>query len=100
MFISNRELAEEYFQWLFEEFDKLMDEIDLSNYESRDTRIFGFIGERLLTTYIIKNNLKFKEYPVLFTERRFPILRVIYSRFPRLVVFEDVFSFFLNFFKK
>lgn len=100
MFISKREWAEEYFQWLFEVCDKLMDEIDLTNYESRDTRVFGFIGERLFTTYIIKNNPKFKEYPVLFIERRFPILRVIYSRFPRLVVFENVIAFILNNFKK
>lgn len=84
MFICKRELAEKYFQWLFEVLDKLIEEIDLSNYESRDSRIFGFIGERLLTTFILKNSLRFKEYTILFNERKYPILHVIYSKYPNL----------------
>ena len=88
MFICKKSLANDYFEWLFKVCDKLMDEIDISKYHSRDTRIFGFIGERLLTTYVVKNNLNIKEYDILLN-RKLPILNVIYVRFPKLMVFEN-----------
>lgn len=86
IFICKRELADEYFQWLFSVCDKLKNEIDLVKYDTRDSRVFAFIAERLLTTYIVKNNLKFKEYPLIITEngRKYPRLYVLFSRYPLL----------------
>lgn len=90
MFICKRELADDYFEWLFDVLNKLMDELDLTKYHSRDTRVFGFIGERLLTTYIIKNNFKIKEYDVYASERKIPILQVLCSRSSLLFELEGI----------
>lgn len=86
IFISKREKANEYFEWLFSVCDKLNDEIDLGKYNSRDPRVFAFISERLLNTYIVKNNMKVKEYPIIITEggRKYPKLYVLFSRIPIL----------------
>lgn len=92
MFICRRKLADDYLGWLFDVLDKFNRELDLSNYDSRDTRIFGFVAERLLTTYVLKNNLKIKEYPVYSTERKFPILQVLYARIPLLLSLENAIS--------
>ena len=85
IFISTREVADGYFNWVFSVFDKLSEEIDLKKYDRnlRDPRIFAFIAERLLTVYVIKNNLKVKEYETLFSERILPIVPSIFARFPR-----------------
>lgn len=89
MFICKREVADEYFTWLFGVFEKLENEINLKKYDSRDPRVYAFIAERLLTTYVLKNKLKVKEYDILFTVgRKLPILEVLYVRFPRLTKVE------------
>ena len=90
IFISSREIADEYFKWIFEVFNKLTEEIDLKKYnrDFRDPRVFAFIAERLLTVYVIKNNLKVKEYELIYSERKFPILPVIYARYPRFRIVE------------
>lgn len=96
MFICKWELADKYFTWLFDVFNKLSNEIDLSKYDSRDSRVFGFIGERLLTTFVLKNNLKIKEHELFYSERKVPILPVICARFP---IIQDVEKIFYKIFK-
>lgn len=88
MFICNRDIANRYFEWLFQVFELIEPMIDYSLY-SENPRIFGFLSERLLTTYVKKNKLKIKEYDILFSERKFPIFQIIYTRFPRLATFES-----------
>lgn len=90
MFISSRETADDFFKWIFGVLSKLSDELDLKKYtrDLRDPRVFAFIAERLLTVYVVKNNLKVKQYETLYSERKFPILQSIYARYPRLRIFE------------
>lgn len=89
LFISKREIADEYFKWLFDVLNELNNSIDLNKYASRDKRVFAFISERLFTTYIIKNNLKVKEYDIYNSDRKLPLLEVINSRFPYIRLFEQ-----------
>ena len=91
IFISKRETANEYFKWLFSVCDKLKDEIDLKKYDTRDSRVFAFIAERLFTAYIVRNNLNVKEYPLIITEggRKYLRLYVLFSRFPFLEKLEN-----------
>lgn len=98
MFISKYEIADEYFKWLFDVCDKLKNEIDFNEYDMRDSRVFGFIAERLLTTYIVKNNFNVKEYPLVITEggRKHLRLYVLFSKFPFLEKFESFLSTILN----
>lgn len=95
MFICDRNLANDYFKWLFKVFELLEPMIDYSLY-GENPRIFGFLSERLLTTFVKKNNLKIKEYDIYFSDRKFPILQVLYTRFPNLAIFESTIIKILN----
>lgn len=55
-----------YCEWLFSLLNKVETSINISNYNSYQSRIFGFMAERLLNIYVEANRLDVKEYPVLF----------------------------------
>lgn len=84
MFICKRELANEYFEWLFAVLDKVKVEIDLSNYDLETPRVLGFFSERLLTAFVLKNNLKVKEFDLYCNENPIPHLYLFNCRFPRI----------------
>lgn len=90
MFICSKELANEYFNWLFSIFNSFKEELDLSKYPENNKRIFGFFSEFLLTVYVEKNNLKVKEHYVYLSERKMPILHIIHRRFPSMNIFERI----------
>ena len=90
MFIANKELADEYFNWLFNIFKFVFDEIDFSKYPEDNQRVLGFFGEILLNVFILKNNLKIKEHYILFSDRKFPLIDVLSRRFPRLISIESL----------
>lgn len=64
MFISNKELANQYCEWLFSILFELESIIDISSYDPYQQRIFGFLSERLINVWIEHNNLKVKEFPI------------------------------------
>lgn len=82
MFICRKELADDYFEWLFDILAKMEDLIDFNKYPSGQKRILGFLAERLINVYVKKNNLKIKEKPILINDRKFPIIHVIGFRLP------------------
>ena len=57
-----------YAKWLFSLMEKFESLIDISEYTTDQARIFGFLTERLLNVWIIKNNLKIKELPMIQTD--------------------------------
>ena len=61
MFISTKELCDEYCNWLFNIFDVLENKIDLSGYDEYQQRVFGFLSERLFTVWIYSKSLNVKE---------------------------------------
>lgn len=96
MFISSKELADDYFNWVFNVFDAVCHEIDLSKYPDDNKRVFGFFGEILLNVYVLNKNLKVKEHYVLYNERKFPVLDVAIRRFPKISSAESVIGSFLG----
>ena len=71
MFISRKEIFDEYYKWLFDILFELEKRVNISNYTDYDKRIFGFLSERLLSVWLEKNNhLKIKEMPVYNTEQK------------------------------
>ena len=96
MFITRKEIANDYFEWLFFILNKLEKEIYFSEYESNNLRVLGFIGEVLLSIYVDKNNLKVKEkylyysqydklsYGVILT-KRFPLLLDTISKVAKVI---------------
>lgn len=62
MFIMKKELFNKYCEWLFSILSEM--EKSINRY-----RVLGAMGEFLLDTYIITNQLKFIEKPIIELER-------------------------------
>lgn len=68
MFITKKAKWNSYYEWLFSVFDKLEPNIDMTGYDARERRLYGYLSERLFTIYVLKNKFKVKSFPICFTE--------------------------------
>tara|TARA_B100000963_G_scaffold361865_1_gene400406 strand:- start:3541 stop:4323 length:783 start_codon:yes stop_codon:yes gene_type:complete len=68
MFISNKDIFEKYYNWIFSLLFEIESSIDLDKRSSYQKRAMGFISERLLTVYVIYNKLRIKELPTSDTK--------------------------------
>lgn len=69
MFIGKKDIMDKYCEWLFQLFDYL--EKSLDDYQARpgnQKRVFGYLSERLFGYYIYKEQIKFKQCQVIYTE--------------------------------
>lgn len=64
IFASNRELMDEYCIWVFDILQRLESITDITSYDDYQKRIFGFLSERLFTTWIHHRKLSIKELPI------------------------------------
>ena len=96
MFICRRELADNYFEWLFDILKKMDEKIDYSSYADNQQRILGYLSERLLNVYIKKHNLKVKDKPFLVTDSKLPLLYFIGYKLPILVILFKYISKLMN----
>lgn len=69
MCIMDKEKFDNYCQWLFGILFELEKKIDLSCYDGYNTRMYGFVSERLINVWIHHENLSVKEMPVYFTDK-------------------------------
>ncbi|RKI88669.1 DUF4422 domain-containing protein [Parablautia intestinalis] len=69
MFITRREILNKYCEWLFSIILEVVEKLPLDSYDSYSKRIVGFIAERLLTLWIIHNDISVKELPILFIKK-------------------------------
>lgn len=68
MFIMSRTEYDKYCSWLFLLLKQTEEEINISQYNSMQRRLFGYLSERLLDVYIVANNLKRIAYPIVYFE--------------------------------
>lgn len=97
MFICKKELADEYFNWLFTILNEFKKQNDFSAYEKGNTRVLGYLSERLLNVFVKKHDLKVKEYYILQTDARVPQLLIIENR---IKILQKLFRLILNLEKK
>ena len=69
MFIMKKELADDYFSWLFPILDSMYESMDLSGLTDFEVRLFGRVSELLFNVWLDKNNLKIKEVPFMYMEK-------------------------------
>ncbi len=69
MFIMKKEVADRYFEWLFDILFRLEAVLDISGYSDYDRRVFGFVAERLFDVWLITNNVHYTELPVINMEK-------------------------------
>ena len=71
MFVMNKKFLDEYCIWLFNILFELEKRIDISNYDDYQTRVYGFLSERLFNVWVLKKNLKIYENNIIFLEKSF-----------------------------
>ena len=68
MFVMRRDLFDAYCQWMFAILFELEKRLDISSFDAYNTRVFGFVSERLLDVWLEKNQIAYKEQNVSFME--------------------------------
>lgn len=66
MFVMPWNLFDNYCTFLFDILEKVENRLDISNYSQEDARVFGYLAERLFNVWLLKNEIKYKEVPVVF----------------------------------
>lgn len=69
MFVTHRRIFNEYCDWLFSFLIEAAEMIDVKKYGEYDKRVMGFMAERLLSTWILKQDLKIKELPYVIVTK-------------------------------
>lgn len=64
MFVMRRKMFEAYCEWLFSFIIEAAEKMDVKMYDKVSQRIIGFFAERMLTVWILKQDLKIKELPI------------------------------------
>lgn len=65
MFLMKKKDYDQYCKWLFEILFEVERRIEIST-DSYQARVLGFMSERLLNVYILKNKYKVKEVPIVY----------------------------------
>ena len=70
MFVMKKELFDEYCRWLFDILFELEKQIDITDYDKYEARVYGFLSERLFNVWLEYNQLRCVEMPVVFLEKQ------------------------------
>lgn len=70
MMIMRRDIFDSYCTWLFDVLFALEQRLDISGYSAYDSRVYGFIAERLLDVWLEANGKDYTELPYVFTEKQ------------------------------
>lgn len=70
MFIMKKSKFDEYCEWLFDVLFELEKRLDISEYNANDSRVFGFVSERLLDVWIDTKGYEYKDIPYIFMEKQ------------------------------
>lgn len=70
LMVTGIDILKDYADWLFRIFAEASSEIDVSGYDAYHKRVYGFLSEQMLLTYILKNGLSCFEAPVGLSEQK------------------------------
>ncbi|MCM0583478.1 DUF4422 domain-containing protein [Weissella diestrammenae] len=69
MFIMKQRAFQQYTDFLFGVLFEVEQRIDFSELTGQDQRALGFLGERLMDVWLLKNQMTYQEFPVVTTEK-------------------------------
>ncbi|PIF02085.1 MAG: hypothetical protein CR996_01355 [Draconibacterium sp.] len=69
IFVLKKDQFNALMNWLFAILFAFKERIDLNNYRDYQSRVFGFMSERLITVWFNHYNLKIKELPVIYFKK-------------------------------
>jgi len=67
MFILKKKDFFEYMEWIFDVFSIIENQINPDSYDTYQKRVYGYLAERLMPVFFIKNGKKIIEYDVIIT---------------------------------
>ena len=70
MFVMRRDLYDAYMQWLFDILFEIEKCVDITDWDTYESRVFGFVAERLLDVWLEYNNVDYMEQNVSFMEKQ------------------------------
>lgn len=70
MMIMPTKQFDAYAKWLFSILFKVESMVDISNYDRREARVFGYLSELLLDVWLTHQQLSCAEVPVMYMERQ------------------------------
>ena len=70
IFVMKKDLLNRYLDWLFDILFALETRLDISAYMGIDSRVFGYVSERLLDVWIERNQIPYIELPVVNLENQ------------------------------
>lgn len=70
MFVMRKDILDGYCTWLFDVLFELEKRLDISTYDDYNKRVFGFVSERLIDTWLDTNKISYAEVPTLFMEKQ------------------------------
>lgn len=70
MFIMKKDKFDEYCTWLFDILFELEKRLDINGYNKNDSRVFGFVSERLIDPWIETNGYRYRTMPYVFMENQ------------------------------
>lgn len=77
MFVAKKILADEYCEWLFDILFEAEKRIDITGRDAYQTRVFGFLSERLFNVWILHKQLKINEVEIRdYSEKKFRFRKI------------------------
>lgn len=70
MFVMRNDYFQSYMEWLFSILFELEKRLDISSWDSYDSRVYGFVAERLLDVWVEYNKIDYKEQNISFMEKQ------------------------------
>lgn len=70
MFVMRRDFFDAYCSWLFAVLGELEQRIDIIGWNTYESRVFGFVSERLLDVWLEHNHIDYHEQNVSFLEHQ------------------------------
>lgn len=77
MFVMKTQYYDDYCFWLFTILFEVEKRVDISTYDSYQSRIFGFLAERMFNIWLLHHKLKVKEIKVKNIEGEKLILKAV-----------------------
>ena len=70
MFIMSKELVNDYLSWLFPILNGLFEVVDMTNYSSFESRLYGRVSELLFNVWLQQKGIIPKEVPFMYMENK------------------------------
>jgi hypothetical protein len=72
MMITKKSVFDEYSTWLFSVLSEVQNHTDTSSYNKYNSRLYGFLSERLLNVWVQRNHVKICTKPVFMPNQHNP----------------------------